>query len=171
MDTFAAFLIAAAVLGFFVMPLYGEDEERSSASRGSRRKGQDCIPKVLARSTRTSTLNTASAAPPVRIGLPRRRRSRHGGRQSRDRKRLQMHRPQPVRRCLPGRRHHHGDGRSQHARRHAHLTPQYETSVQNLFIAGELGGLALIKNAIAQGRECVDTIADRITNLRGESAP
>ena len=47
------------------------------------------------------------------------------------------------------------------------LTPQYETTVGNLFIAGELGGLALIKNAIAQGRECVDTIADRITTLRG----
>ena len=39
------------------------------------------------------------------------------------------------------------------------LTPEYETTVPNLFIAGELGGLALIKNAINQGRECVDTIA------------
>lgn len=47
------------------------------------------------------------------------------------------------------------------------LTPQYETSVSNLFIAGELGGLALIKNAIAQGRETIDTIADRVTSLRG----
>ena len=28
-----------------------------------------------------------------------------------------------------------------------YLTPEYETSVPNLFIAGELGGLALIKNA------------------------
>ena len=51
------------------------------------------------------------------------------------------------------------------------LTPQYETTLKNLFIAGELGGLALIKNAIAQGRECVDTIASRITQLRaGRSA-
>ena len=33
------------------------------------------------------------------------------------------------------------------------LTAEYETSIQNLFIAGELGGLALIKNAIGQGRE------------------
>lgn len=47
------------------------------------------------------------------------------------------------------------------------LTPQYETTVANLFIAGELGGLALIKNAITQGRETVDTIAERITSLRG----
>jgi thioredoxin reductase len=47
------------------------------------------------------------------------------------------------------------------------LTPQYESTVDNLFIAGELGGLALIKNAIAQGRGCVDTIADRIASSRG----
>jgi putative YpdA family bacillithiol system oxidoreductase len=42
------------------------------------------------------------------------------------------------------------------------LSPEYETSVRNLFIVGELGGLALIKNAINQGRECIDTIASRI---------
>src|SRR5450755_1905105 len=43
------------------------------------------------------------------------------------------------------------------------LTPEYETSVDNLFIVGELGGLALIKNAVNQGRDCVDTIADRLS--------
>ena len=42
------------------------------------------------------------------------------------------------------------------------LTPECETSVPGLFIAGELGGLALIKNAINQGRDCIDTIAQRI---------
>ena len=42
------------------------------------------------------------------------------------------------------------------------LTREYETSIPNLFIAGELGGLALIKNAINQGRDCVDTITHRI---------
>lgn len=46
------------------------------------------------------------------------------------------------------------------------LTPEYETTISNLFIAGELGGLALIKNAIGQGRACVDTIADRIPAFR-----
>jgi len=46
------------------------------------------------------------------------------------------------------------------------LTPEYETNVANLFIAGELGGLALIKNAVHQGRECIDTIARRIAALR-----
>jgi thioredoxin reductase (NADPH) len=43
-----------------------------------------------------------------------------------------------------------------------HLTREYETTIKNLFIVGELGGLALIKNAVNQGRDCVDTIAARI---------
>jgi thioredoxin reductase/ferredoxin len=42
-----------------------------------------------------------------------------------------------------------------------YLTQEYETSVRNLFIVGELGGLALIKNAVRQGRECIDTIVRR----------
>jgi thioredoxin reductase (NADPH) len=46
------------------------------------------------------------------------------------------------------------------------LTPEYETSIPNLFIAGELGGLALIKNAVNQGRDCVDLISSRIQDLR-----
>ena len=41
------------------------------------------------------------------------------------------------------------------------LTPEYETTIKNLFIIGELGGLALIKNAVNQGRTCIDTIASR----------
>jgi len=52
------------------------------------------------------------------------------------------------------------------------LTPEYETSVPNLFIIGELGGLALIKNAVNQGRQCVDTIAQRLKfNGAARSAP
>jgi thioredoxin reductase/Pyruvate/2-oxoacid:ferredoxin oxidoreductase delta subunit len=47
------------------------------------------------------------------------------------------------------------------------LSPDHETSIKNLFIAGELSGLALIKNAINQGRNCVDTVASRITALGG----
>src|SRR5579863_5642212 len=43
-----------------------------------------------------------------------------------------------------------------------YLTPEYETTIPNLFIVGELGGLALIKNAVNQGRDCVDTIAARM---------
>jgi thioredoxin reductase len=42
-----------------------------------------------------------------------------------------------------------------------YMTPEFETSIPNLFIVGELGGLALIKNAVNQGRACVDTIASR----------
>ncbi len=42
------------------------------------------------------------------------------------------------------------------------LTPEYETSLRNLFVVGELGGLALIKNAVNQGRACVDTIVGRL---------
>ncbi len=43
-----------------------------------------------------------------------------------------------------------------------YLTSEYETNLENLFIAGELGGLALIKNAVRQGREVIDTIAERV---------
>jgi len=50
------------------------------------------------------------------------------------------------------------------------LTPEYETSVPNLFIAGELGGLALIRNAVNQGRDCIDTIAQRLM-ATNESIP
>src|SRR5689334_3876711 len=49
-----------------------------------------------------------------------------------------------------------------------YLTPEYETSVPNLFIIGELGGLALIKNAVNQGRDCIDTITAR---LKAAGAP
>jgi len=42
------------------------------------------------------------------------------------------------------------------------LTPEHETNIPNLFICGELGGLALIKNAVNQGRDCIDTIAGRL---------
>src|ERR1035441_9483101 len=44
------------------------------------------------------------------------------------------------------------------------MTPELETNVSNLFIAGELGGLALIKNAVNQGRDCIDSIAERLAS-------
>ena len=47
----------------------------------------------------------------------------------------------------------------------AYLTPEFETTIKNLFIVGELGGLALIKNAINQGRDCIDNITNRVTAL------
>jgi thioredoxin reductase (NADPH) len=45
-----------------------------------------------------------------------------------------------------------------------YLTRAYETTIENLFIIGELGGLALIKNAVNQGRHCIDIITKRITD-------
>jgi thioredoxin reductase (NADPH) len=51
------------------------------------------------------------------------------------------------------------------------LTEEYETSVPNLYIAGELGGLALIKNAVHQGRECIDTIAQRFASGHCRTQP
>lgn len=42
------------------------------------------------------------------------------------------------------------------------LTPEFETTIKNMFIIGELGGLALIKNAVNQGRECIDSIGARL---------
>lgn len=53
------------------------------------------------------------------------------------------------------------------------LTPEFETNIPNLFIVGELGGLALIKNAVNQGRDCIDTIATRLQTgalRRGDGA-
>ena len=43
------------------------------------------------------------------------------------------------------------------------MNEEHETNVENLFITGELGGLALIKNAVNQGRDCVDVIARRLS--------
>jgi thioredoxin reductase/NAD-dependent dihydropyrimidine dehydrogenase PreA subunit len=43
----------------------------------------------------------------------------------------------------------------------------HETNVPGLFVAGELGGLALVKNAVAQGRRVIERIAQRTPPLRG----
>ena len=37
--------------------------------------------------------------------------------------------------------------------------PNFETNVPGIFIAGELGGMGLIRNAVAQGRQAMDNIA------------
>jgi thioredoxin reductase/Pyruvate/2-oxoacid:ferredoxin oxidoreductase delta subunit len=50
------------------------------------------------------------------------------------------------------------------------MSEEHETSVENLFIAGELGGLALIKNAVNQGRDSMDVIAQRFGNGNGKLA-
>ncbi len=41
------------------------------------------------------------------------------------------------------------------------LCPDFQTNVPGIFIAGELGGMGLIRNAIEQGRQAVDSIRKR----------
>jgi len=41
------------------------------------------------------------------------------------------------------------------------VTPQFESTVPGMFIAGELGGMGLIRNALEQGRQAVESIARR----------
>jgi thioredoxin reductase/Fe-S-cluster-containing hydrogenase component 2 len=41
------------------------------------------------------------------------------------------------------------------------LTPQFESNVRGLFIAGELGGMGLIRKAAEQGRQAVEVIRKR----------
>ena len=40
-----------------------------------------------------------------------------------------------------------------------HIQPNYETNIPGVFIAGELGGMGLIKNSIEQGVQAIDFIA------------
>ena len=39
-----------------------------------------------------------------------------------------------------------------------HVSPEFETNIPGLFIAGELGGMGLIKNAVEQGRQAVENL-------------
>jgi thioredoxin reductase (NADPH) len=48
------------------------------------------------------------------------------------------------------------------------LSPKFETNVPGVFIAGELGGMGLIKNAIEQGRQAIGYVA---TKAKSVSAP
>lgn len=48
------------------------------------------------------------------------------------------------------------------------LTPAFETNVPGIYIAGELGGMGLIGNAIEQGRQALGAIADRPGMGQGE---
>ncbi len=46
-----------------------------------------------------------------------------------------------------------------------HVNPNYETNVSGLYIAGELGGMGLIKNAIEQGINAVKNIKPKNTTI------
>lgn len=39
-----------------------------------------------------------------------------------------------------------------------HVSPSFETNVEGIFIAGEIGGMGLIKNAVEQGKQAVQSI-------------
>src|SRR6201998_2517302 len=41
------------------------------------------------------------------------------------------------------------------------VTPNFESSVPGMFIAGELGGMGLIRNALEQGKQAMESIAAR----------
>jgi len=43
-----------------------------------------------------------------------------------------------------------------------HVSPEFETNVPGLYIAGELGGMGLIKNAVEQGKQAIENIAKKI---------
>lgn len=43
-----------------------------------------------------------------------------------------------------------------------HVSPDFETNVPGIYIAGELGGMGLIRNAVIQGKEAVENIAKKI---------
>ncbi len=45
------------------------------------------------------------------------------------------------------------------------MDDERETNVPGVYIAGELGGLALIRNAVEQGRETVHSIAERLDEM------
>lgn len=41
------------------------------------------------------------------------------------------------------------------------LTPHFESTVRGIYVAGELGGMGLIRNALEQGRQAVEALATR----------
>lgn len=46
------------------------------------------------------------------------------------------------------------------------VKPNFETNVPGIFVAGELGGMGLIRNAIEQGRQAMDNIAKTLGGAR-----
>lgn len=48
------------------------------------------------------------------------------------------------------------------------VSPDFETSVPGVYIAGELGGMGLIRNAIEQGRQAMEAICRDLTRAQAE---
>ncbi|MDH3729393.1 MAG: NAD(P)-binding domain-containing protein [Myxococcales bacterium] len=47
------------------------------------------------------------------------------------------------------------------------LDPDFQTNVPGIFVAGELGGMGLIRNAIEQGRQAMDSIRAHVATNQG----
>ena len=45
-----------------------------------------------------------------------------------------------------------------------HVTPNFESNVEGIYIAGEMGGMGLIKNAFEQGKQAVQNLTKSIKN-------
>lgn len=45
-----------------------------------------------------------------------------------------------------------------------HVNPYFETNVKGIFIAGEIGGMGLIKNAVEQGKQAVENLYKGLKN-------
>ncbi len=43
-----------------------------------------------------------------------------------------------------------------------HISPKFETNIPMMYIAGELGGMGLIKNAVEQGKQAVNNITKKL---------
>jgi thioredoxin reductase/NAD-dependent dihydropyrimidine dehydrogenase PreA subunit len=49
------------------------------------------------------------------------------------------------------------------------VDPDFQTNVRGIYIAGELGGMGLIKNAIEQGKQAMASIVKRSANVRSKA--
>ena len=47
------------------------------------------------------------------------------------------------------------------------VSPDFETNIPGIYIAGELGGMGLIRNAVEQGRQAMDNLAENLTSAQG----
>jgi len=50
-----------------------------------------------------------------------------------------------------------------------HVTQYFESNVKGIFIAGEIGGMGLIKNSVEQGRQAVENIARSIKHITSKA--
>lgn len=48
-----------------------------------------------------------------------------------------------------------------------HVSENYETNVQGIYIAGELGGMGLIKNSVEQGEQAMNSIVQALKKIGG----